>query len=150
MGIFNHKNNSGATSLPQTSDTLGLLPVVASSSHIIKSSEQYTKSIIDKPNWKLCICTVRMYQYRTSVVLHRDDIGSHYRAELWGDSPGSTSNWKYQYIGRVSLRQPTDATQITIRYEGAGYYTWGTSSTPSSWSSADNHSSYCIECFHVL
>lgn len=76
MGIFNKKLSGNEPT--QTSNTLFSAqsgPIVNSRLQVIKSSEQHTENV-QNPDWKLYICTVKMYQYRVSTVLHHSDIGS--------------------------------------------------------------------------
>lgn len=145
MGFFNTEDKEDT----YKARSQVVVPLIKSHTTKILSGQQLTKAI-DKPDWSIVICTIRFYAVRVSASLYRDHINIPYTVYAWGDIPKSTSNWKYQYVAQVLLRPPTDNNNVTLRLEGAGYFTLSAGATPSSWSSRDNNSTYRIECFHVL
>lgn len=115
----------------------------------ITSGNQHTETV-ENPLWEIVICTIRLDGVRISTTLHRKDINVAYRVSIWGDILSTTTNWRYQYVAEVLLVNPTDNSRVTLKFQKAGYYTWGSAATPSSWSIRDDNDSYCIESFHVL
>lgn len=149
MGVFNYRpNNFDRKAKIPSAQQLDNKAVITHN-HSILSSRQHTQPI-DNPDWKIVICTIRFYSVRVTTTLARVHLNVPYTVIAWGDLLPSTSNWKYQYVAQVLLMNPTDDNQITLKFQNAGYYTWGSGETPTSWSIRDNNNTYCIECFHIL